>query len=304
MQQSPTPSRPTADPAIMSLNTDNIARFDRYGPVYQGVGQIGAFYMPAAPWQADYVLEGDQLQINLSRYRCEAAVDSDRWGLEETFGTASTFLPAGSHFRGRCDPDALGDNVIMSLPTGRFDQAAEAAGLPRGIGSYAWGVASDRLSEIGTAVRTEMLEGARDGFEPLGIECLIEDALSAFVEAVAEQQGAARRKGGLTKAQLRRVIQRIEDSLSDPVSLEDLAAEAGLSQHHFARQFRETTRQSPYAFVLDHRLSKAIWMLKETDAKLAEIAFRCGFADQAHFTKHFKKRIGVAPKQYRRLISL
>lgn len=298
------PTRDPAEPDIMDLCSDDFARFEEYGPVYEGAGRLAAFYMPAAAWKADYVVEDDQLKINLARYRCEAAVDSDRWILEETFGTASTFLPSGSHFRGRCDPHALGDNVIMRLPRGRFDQAAEVAGLLPHAGAYAWGVASERLAQIGAALRTAMLQGARDGYDPLRIETLIEDTVSAFVDALAMRFGRTRRKGGLTTLQLRRVIQRIEANTSIPVSLDELAAHAGLSQHHFARQFRETTLQSPYAFVLEHRLSKAIGLLRYTGVRLAEIALSCGFADQAHFTKQFKKRIGVTPHHYRRVVSI
>ena len=291
----------SAPPAPMVLDTDELQRFDRYGPVYDGAGDRSVFYMPAAPWEADFVVQDDQLQINLGRYRCDAAVDSDRWIGEETFGTASTFMPAGSHFRGRADPSALGDHVLMRLPLGSFERAGDAAGLPPGSGRYSWGVSAAGLTSVGSRIRSVMLEGARSGYDGLQIECLVEDALSIFVDALVEKEGGHRQAGGLTVLQLRRVSQLVEDRISEQTSLDDMAAAAGLSRHHFARQFRETTHESPYAFVLERRLSRAMELMTTTGRGLAEIAFACGFADQAHFTKQFKKRVGVTPAQYRRV---
>ena len=285
----------------MYLDTDDLPQLDRYGPVYFGAKGRSVFYMPAGPWEADFVVHDDQLQINLGRYRCEAAVDSDRWFSEETFGTASTFMPAGSHFRGRADPTALGDHVLMRLPSGSFDRAGDAAGLPKEAGLYSWGLASERLTGIGSQLRTAMLDGARSSYDGLQIECLVEDALSAFFDALMDNAGRKRQAGGLTVTPLRRVSQLVDSDLSVPATLDDLAREAGLSRHHFARQFRETTHESPYAFVLSRRLAKGMELIASTKDALAKIAFQCGFADQAHFTKQFKKRIGVTPAQYRRL---
>lgn len=83
------------------------------------------------------------------------------------------------------------------------------------------------------------------------------------------------------------------------LSLRTLAAQAGLSPHHFARLFRKTTGTSQHQFVLAQRLEKAQRLLRETKVTLADLALDAGFANQSHLTRMFKRRFGLTPRAYR-----
>ncbi len=89
----------------------------------------------------------------------------------------------------------------------------------------------------------------------------------------------------------------IENFDSD-VGLEELATVAGLSRAHLIRAFRREYHITPHAFLTDRRVLVARRLLREGRMP-ADVAVQCGFADQAHFTRHFKSRTGVTPGQFR-----
>lgn len=89
----------------------------------------------------------------------------------------------------------------------------------------------------------------------------------------------------------------VENFASD-VGLEELATVAGLSRAHLIRAFRKEFHITPHSFLTDIRIRAARKRLRD-GGQPAEIALECGFADQAHFTRHFKARTGLTPGQYR-----
>ncbi len=103
----------------------------------------------------------------------------------------------------------------------------------------------------------------------------------------------------LTRRQVQGVTDFILAHLSQDISLEALAQQIGFSPYHFARLFRQTTGESPHQFILRQRTEKARHLLKMTDMSLAHIALESGFANQSHFTRIFKHRLGLTPRAYR-----
>ena len=80
-------------------------------------------------------------------------------------------------------------------------------------------------------------------------------------------------------------------------SLIELAEMANLSQWHFLRQFKKYTGLPPHAWLIQFRLHRAKQLLKRGE-NIALVADLCGFSDQSHFNRHFKKAMGVTPLQY------
>jgi AraC-like DNA-binding protein/uncharacterized protein YjlB len=102
--------------------------------------------------------------------------------------------------------------------------------------------------------------------------------------------------------QERTAVARARDCLVEnfdsDIGLEELAAVAGLSRAHLIRAFRKEYHITPHAVLTDRRVREARKLLRQGKAP-AEVALACGFADQAHFTRHFKARTGVTPGQFR-----
>jgi AraC family transcriptional regulator len=91
----------------------------------------------------------------------------------------------------------------------------------------------------------------------------------------------------------------------DPLTLDELAAEADLSPYHFARQFQARFGASPMAFVRACRMKAAARALTGDDAPaLVELAFDLGFETQEGFTRAFKRAYGVSPGRFRRAAAL
>ena len=81
------------------------------------------------------------------------------------------------------------------------------------------------------------------------------------------------------------------------LSLEQLAQTCGWSAYQLIRKFKQAFGQTPHAFQIDQRLNRAKKLLKQ-GAGLADVAHQLGFADQAHFQRHFKKRHATTPRNY------
>lgn len=105
---------------------------------------------------------------------------------------------------------------------------------------------------------------------------------------------------GLTFRQERAVRDYVHEHLGENITLDDLAASVALSRYHFARCFRASTGTTPHEYVLQQRVAKAQTLLTRTNYPLPDIAVNCGFADQSHLSRVFKKYTGVPPGHYRR----
>lgn len=88
--------------------------------------------------------------------------------------------------------------------------------------------------------------------------------------------------------------------LSDPLSVEDMARRAHLSPSQFTRVFRENFGTTPYRYLLDLRVHQVRQLLVNTKLPHKKIAEYCGFADEHHLSKVFKRVTGQSPGAYRR----
>lgn len=106
--------------------------------------------------------------------------------------------------------------------------------------------------------------------------------------------------GKLNAFQLREVVDYIDAHLHEAVPLLALARRAHVSTFHFARLFRRTVGVPPHQFVLQLRVQRAINLLKAGTVSLAQIAVDCGFHDQPHFTRAFRRVTGSTPAAHSR----
>jgi len=102
-------------------------------------------------------------------------------------------------------------------------------------------------------------------------------------------------RGKLNAFQLRSVVDFVDAHISADVSLVSLAQQAHVSPFHFARLFRRTLGVTPHQFVMQLRVLRALSLMKARTLSLAQIAVECGFHDQPHLTKAFRKLLGTTP---------
>ncbi|WP_417532508.1 helix-turn-helix domain-containing protein [Marinobacterium stanieri] len=99
--------------------------------------------------------------------------------------------------------------------------------------------------------------------------------------------------------EIRRVTELIMDHLADPLPLEHLCQVSGLNRYQLIRRFKQVHGMAPHAFQLDHRIKQARRLLRDQQFPLIDVAQQLGFADQAHFQRHFRQRTALSPGRYR-----
>jgi AraC-like DNA-binding protein len=133
------------------------------------------------------------------------------------------------------------------------------------------------------------------------------DALDA--EIAAKTSGVPRTAGldpskpgrsGLAPWQVRRVATYMEHNLANSIRCEDLARVTGLSVSHFMRAFRASFGAPPHAYLMRRRMERAQHLMLSTDTTIGRIALDCGFADQSHLTRLFRRIVGESPAAWRR----
>ncbi|MGG5836198.1 helix-turn-helix domain-containing protein [Huaxiibacter chinensis] len=109
--------------------------------------------------------------------------------------------------------------------------------------------------------------------------------------------------GGLSPYVLRNTLAYIDANLSQPLTLDELAQQAALSEYHFARMFRQSMGRAPHQYVMQQRLEKAKALVLANELPLTEIALACGFSSASHFSNRFKVATGFTPSQLRATIA-
>jgi AraC-like DNA-binding protein len=77
-----------------------------------------------------------------------------------------------------------------------------------------------------------------------------------------------------------------------------------LSKSHFSRAFKHSLGSSPMAYVTLRRVERAKSMMASTGERLTDIALACGFADQSHLTRCFRRVVGASPARWRRSLAI
>lgn len=172
---------------------------------------------------------------------------------------------------------------------GHFGQSVEL--LPQFL------LSDPLLYNVGTALKTEVETPGLGGH--LYVDSLITTLSAHLLRHYCVQklsQGMV--SGGLPKSKLRQVLEYIDAHLYQDLTLTELAAIAQISPNYFATQFKQSTGQSPHQFVIRQRIERAKELLVAEKGAIADVAYQVGFAHQSHFTRHFKRLVGVTPKQF------
>ncbi|NHT78786.1 AraC family transcriptional regulator [Rhizobiaceae bacterium CRRU44] len=126
-------------------------------------------------------------------------------------------------------------------------------------------------------------------------DLIMDDVVMRLAAGLFRQAGAlGKRLTPSARSAVLRARDLLEDRCADLVSSKALEAETGLDRYELARQFRRLMGTSPHRYLVMRRLERAKRSLAEGQG-LAAAAADAGFADQAHFTRHFRKTFGITP---------
>lgn len=98
---------------------------------------------------------------------------------------------------------------------------------------------------------------------------------------------------------LRKARQIMENSLANPLPLEELARRSAVSKGHLIELAKEHWGTTPIEYLWQWRIETAARLLKETGLSISEIAYRTGFTNPFHFSRRFRQRFGQNPRLWR-----
>lgn len=206
-------------------------------------------------------------------------------------------LPAGTHIAHAWWEGTAGEVIGIELPDAMVQRLMGDARAPLGLRRQ-HGLVDPALAQLATALWQEAAQGAPTGaLYAQGLTMALLGLLGARYGLAVPSPGV-RRFDARDAARLRSFI---TERLASDLCIERLAAVVSMSPHHFARTFKATFGQSPHAYVLEQRIEACCQALRlDAGRPVADIASAYGFANQAHFTEAFRRRIGTTPARWRR----
>ncbi len=145
------------------------------------------------------------------------------------------------------------------------------------------------------AIIAEAFEDVPHAVAPMAIDAMVARLADALDRRSDRRRPRLRANHSLVAAE--RARQLLEETTDPSVSSADLERVTGLDRYALARAFRAAFGSSPHRYLVGRRVARAQRLLTE-GASLAQAAAGAGFADQSHFTRHFKAHLGLTPGRY------
>lgn len=205
-------------------------------------------------------------------------------------------MPQGSRHGVRFESNMEG--IALAFDPLTFDNLVQSADGKRSLPiMQSLAACPPKIDHLMRALMHESLDASTD--EGIGLECIA----TAIALAICQHAGAvpATPKTGprLAPRQIRAVQAYVETHLHQQISLADLAATAGLSSFHFLRSFKGSLGSTPARYVLARRMERARYLLKVGNLTVSEIGIGVGFEDVSHFSRAFRRLVGVTPSAFR-----
>lgn len=159
----------------------------------------------------------------------------------------------------------------------------------------------DRFSSAGGTTALDMMLTVIASQHGADLAALVAEAIlhSPIRHHSENQRMSLPARIGARHPKLVSIIERMEESLEEPLSPSILAKQAGLSTRQLERLFRRYLDRSPKRYYLELRLKKARSLLLQTDMSVINVALACGFSSPSHFSKCYRSFYGRTPYRER-----
>jgi AraC family transcriptional regulator len=247
-------------------------------------------------WQT-VIIPGQLLTLNLRRCALEYADEAGAChSVTRTKGSVVIERRACEHkFRWNSSASTL----TVQLSDKILDQAAEIAPLFRRDLQSSYCAEHDmQLSSLLFALERERMQGYSAG------RLFVDGIEQALASLVVHYDGITRHthsmyRGGLAPYRMRRINEFIQAHIDKEISLNELAQDVGLSPSHFCSLFHKTSGTTPHQFVLHCRIQHAKVLLAEPSHSILDVALASGFRTHQHFSRIFRRQVGMPPSAYR-----
>ena len=148
-------------------------------------------------------------------------------------------------------------------------------------------------------VLAELAQSAADGSNDVGLDEIGHLLAARFVETVG---GCKDKPLTVSLRDRRRAVESalwIDANSHRQVTLDDAAAQAGISPFHFLRLFSQVLGVTPHQYLVRSRLRHAARRLACDDSPVTDIAYDVGFGDLSNFVRTFSRAAGISPLRFR-----
>ncbi len=263
---------------------------------FKGYGNSEPFETPAS---------SDQHVVIISKGQGEVESFSDGFWRKAAYQPGSIGMtPSGQSSRLRVHPN--GSEVFQTLhlhiPTRFFEDAEEQyrrAGSPSRKQPFnALSFCDPVVSRVAFSLRNAAEMGAPDLYAEAAALFLAAHLLSKqsiWAASCHDERSAGR----LADRRLARVLEYMKVHYAEPLSLDRLAAEAGVSRFHFISLFKKNAGLTPHRYLVQIRMEAAAALLSDKGLSVLEVALMCGYQSAAHFTSVFVRHYSQTPSRYR-----
>ncbi len=134
-----------------------------------------------------------------------------------------------------------------------------------------------------------------------GYRCMATTLFMQLVVHLSRCYSQSRHENSRALLRIAQTIAYLETHFAEDVKLESLVGISGMPRRSFMRAFEAATGSTPIAYMIDLRMRRAAELLSSTRNSVTDIAFAVGFNDSNYFSRQFRQRYGVAPRDYRGL---
>lgn len=195
--------------------------------------------------------------------------------------------------------DKPGDIVLVVLNRQFFERLAAERGKSAEIVPQ-FVIRDLTLERIAHQLLREIAEPTPE--RRLTIETLAKDLAGHLIDAHSNLE-PPQRSGPRTipPLKLKRAEEFVLSNLDAELSLQEIAKAAGMSLFHFAKAFKQSTGQTPLAYVKEQRLRHARALLHDTRLSIADVAKAVGYS-HSYFTAEFRDLMKMTPSEFRNVL--
>lgn len=132
-------------------------------------------------------------------------------------------------------------------------------------------------------------------YSPEQLRSELKENLRQDMERIQEKQRVSE------STVVKKAKEYIYQNYMHPLSMEEIAEQVSLNAVYFGTLFKKETGDTVINFLIQYRMEQAKQLLKNIRYNVSEIAQMVGYDDERHFSKQFKKRVGITPKEYRKI---
>lgn len=252
--------------------------------------QITVDLNTADPFSVNFTCPGQVFSLQLGPRHYSIALNSDRLQKRQLTAGSITFSPKCTTVKSKTG-NINSEFLAFSIKDALFTEAMNVGNCSETQIRPVYDFQHPDNAELGNLLRRFILQPA--GRSQLYAETLCTLLLHNLMLGLQDKYEAVQSQ--ISSPGIKLVCDYIEENLAQNLSLQELATLANMDQYRFSRAFKAKMGISPYAYVLERRITFARRLIENSHLSLAEIAYDTGFSSQAHMTTTFKKRLGITP---------